>query len=343
MKAIEDVHYRAGSGSSCNFGHHYLPSPSGLYFGMVEHDGKFVVYRGASPEDKHDVLWSTSVSNPAVVQGARDIMLSFGHKEYVASPVYARVVAQKDSRFYDLWTSGKVDIGKTDTIKAVVEDDGSLCLYGLGEGEPSSAAKVLWKSDKTDPVVEYIVERIDYDIPHAKIGARTDSSILEQILHNNSPVKDQTMHMSKKTSTTVISSWSNSTGFKATLGGKVTAGVPGVSSAEANWSFEASNTYTLGESTSSALEITFTFDLVVPPNATYRAWAQIKEAEFELPYTVFGELHFKSGKKIRHKLSGTYQGKNGYVGFYQVDDITKGREKAGVFRGEGPAKIHGLT
>jgi hypothetical protein len=153
--------------------------------------------------------------------------------------------------------------------------------------------------------------------------------------------------MSKKTSTTVISSWSNTTGFKATVGGKVTVGVPGVSSGEANWSFEASNTFTLGGSTSSALEITFTFDLLVPPNATYRAWAQIKEAEFELPYTVFGELHFKSGKKIRHKLSGTYQGKNGYLGFYQVDDITKGREKAGVFRAEGPAKwtaqIHGRT
>jgi hypothetical protein len=257
------------------------------------------------------------------VHGAAGIRLGFGHAAYVATPVYARVVAHKDdpnhgTRFYDLWTSGKVDLGnpKTDTIKGVVEDDGNFCLYTLGEGQLSSEAKVRWKSHKTDPVVEYIVETIAYDTPHATIGVRTDSTILEQELVNNTSINQQ-MHVSKKTSTQVVSSWSNTTGFKAPIGGKVTVGVPGVSSGEANWSFEVSNTFTLGGSKSTAEEITFTLDLAVPPNRKYRAWAQIKEAEFELPYTVFGELHFKSGKKMMHKLSGTYKGKNGYLSFYQ--------------------------
>jgi hypothetical protein len=149
MTEIEDVHHRAGRGSSCNLGH-YLASPTRIYFGMVQQDGQFVVYRGTSPEDKHGALWSTGVGDTAPVHGARDIMLSFGHPPRVDNPVYARVVAAKNDRFYDLWKSSDVRIGGTDTIKAVVEDDGNFCIYRLGEGQPKSAAKALWRSNVTD-------------------------------------------------------------------------------------------------------------------------------------------------------------------------------------------------
>ncbi len=37
-----------------------------------------------------------------------------------------------------------------------------------------------------------------------------------------------------------------------------------------------------------------------------------------------GNLHFKSGRTIRHKLSGTYKGSSGYLGDYTVDDVTSG-------------------
>jgi len=344
MGEIQDIYCRNMSGNTCEVDD-YLVSPSRIYFGILEGDGKFVIYRGGSPEDRHDALWSTSVSDSKLAKSAQQIFVSFSHDAYVDNPVYIRTVARRDEspvgpRYYSLWTSGKVNLKKpkTDTIKAGVEDDGNFCLYVLGQGEPSSEARVGWKSNKTDPVVEYIVDRIEYDTPRAKIGVRKDTQILEQTLTNNSS-RDQSMQMSKSTSTTVLSSWSNTTGFKATVGGKVTVGVPGVSSGEANWSFEVSNTFTLGGSTSTTSQIGFNFNLLVPANATYRGWAQIQEVEFELPYTVFGELHFKSGRKMWHKLSGTYQGKNGYVGVYVVDDITPGKEKAELFRAESPAAL----
>ena len=65
---------------------------------MVQQDGKFVVYQGASPEDKHDALWSTSVSDSAAVHGATGIMLGFSHA-YQDTPVYAESSPQRTTDF----------------------------------------------------------------------------------------------------------------------------------------------------------------------------------------------------------------------------------------------------
>jgi hypothetical protein len=80
--------------------------------------------------------------------------------------------------------------------------------------------------------------------------------------------------------------------------------------------------------------------LTVPGKKTYKGWAAVREAAFDVPYTVFGELRFQSGRKSRHKLSGTYKGKSGYLGSYNVDDITDGNAKPKlVFRTDGPAVL----
>jgi hypothetical protein len=84
--------------------------------------------------------------------------------------------------------------------------------------------------------------------------------------------------------------------------------------------------------------------LSVPAGKTYRGWASIRQAEFEVPYTAIGELHFKSGRKVRHKLHGTYQGKTGYLGVYHVEDVTDGNTRpVMLFLAEGPAAMTGLV
>ena len=37
----------------------YFYSPNRLYFAILQEDGRFVVYRGAGPEDRHDALWAS--------------------------------------------------------------------------------------------------------------------------------------------------------------------------------------------------------------------------------------------------------------------------------------------
>ena len=293
----------------------YIYSPSRLYIGVLEANGDFNIYRGESPDDPGKILvWGTNTGrSPSADPFVYCILLRKGpfDQRIKNLQIFSR---EPNQPLRQVWSSGgSSDL--TSEIAGFLGDDGKLSLRQNDQE--------VWHNGFSDPVVEYVVETIDYDIPRARIKSDTPHGTLEQVLENNVDI-EQEMHMSKKTSTTMTSSWSNATGLKATISGSVTGGVPGVASATVTMSAEVSNTFTLGGSTSKAVDIGFDFTLKVPPKKKYRGSADINEAEFEVPYTVVGELHFKSGSKLRHKLSGTYQGKCGYLGIYRVDDITGG-------------------
>jgi Clostridium epsilon toxin ETX/Bacillus mosquitocidal toxin MTX2 len=294
----------------------YIYSPSRLYFGALQANGEFNIYQGESPDDPaKNKVWSTNSGRSWPADSSLDgIVLRKGPFDHSRKTLQ---IFADDQHLISIWNSG----GSTDLTNEVVGllgDDGKLSLQQNGNE--------VWSTGFSDPVAEYIVDTIEYDIPRAKINADAPQGTLEQELENNGDL-EQEMHMTKKTSTTLTSSWSNATGFKATVSGTVTGGVPGVSSASVTMSAEFSNTFTFGESTSKAVDIGFDFTLKVPPKKKYKGTAEINKAKFEVPYTVFGELHFKSGKKIKHKLSGTYHGKCGYLGIYRVDDVTAGAPK----------------
>jgi hypothetical protein len=310
----------------------YIYSPSRLYFAVLEANGEFNIYAGESPDDSAKIkVWSSNrrVSPPFE---HLELYLSYFPALDNKNMLYVLMNRPGNHYFEVVWRSGGSGDLKS-PIEARLGDDGKLSLRQNQNGVWNEK----WNNGFSDPVVEYIVETLDYDKPRAKIKSNADVGILEQILQNDTSV-DQTMKMSRKHTTAIVSSWSNATGLKTTVGGKVTVGVPGVSSGEASWSLEFSNTYTFGESTSNSFEIGFDFNLTVPANKTYRGWAQITQAELEVPYTVFGELHFKSGRRIKHKLSGTYTGKNGDLGRYHIEDITGGKSIPLMFRMEGLAK-----
>jgi len=296
----------------------YIYSPSRLCFAVLEANGQFNVYAGESPDDPAKIkVWSTgvAVSPDRVVS---ELVLRSGPFDHSSKNLQIFTDIPGQSRMALLWAcKGSGDLQSP--MEGRLGDDGSLSLRQNQQGIWNE----IWNSGFSDPVVEYTVETIDYDKPRALIKANTPTQILQQILENGGGI-DERMHMSKKMTTQVTSSWSNSVGFKTTIGGSVTAGVPAVSSGTVSWSAEFSSNFTWGESKSKGFEIGFDFDLTVPAKKTYRGWAQVTEAEIEVPFTVFGELHFKSGRRIKHKLSGTYTGKNGDVARYHVEDITGG-------------------
>src|SRR5262245_24962559 len=275
----------------------YIYSPSRIYFGSLEANGDFNVYQGESPDDPEKVkVWSTN-SGRSWPSGSyvRSIVLRKGPFDQNEKKLQ---IFAHDQHLIRIWASGgSRDL--TSEIAGLLGDDGKLSLQQNNQE--------VWNNGFSDPVVEYSVETINYDIAHPKILSDTAHGILEQVLVNNGDI-EQEMHMSRHTSATLTSSWSNATGFKATISGSVTGGVPGVASATVTMSAEFTNTFTFGKSSSKSVEIGFDFTLKVPPKSKYKGWADIMESEFEVPYTVVGELRFKSGRKIRHKLSGTYQG-----------------------------------
>jgi hypothetical protein len=178
-------------------------------------------------------------------------------------------------------------------------------------------------------------------IPHATITADSDFGTIEQILRNNSD-RDQTMKMAQTSGTTVTSSWSNTTGLSATITGEVTSGVPGVASATVSVSSTITNSFTFGTAKAKSATIGFDYNLTVPAHRIYKGCATVKKAKFEVPYTATGELTFKSGRKTHHGFSGTYQGENGYLGEYTVDDITDKNNTKQVVRMDGPAIFDAL-
>jgi Clostridium epsilon toxin ETX/Bacillus mosquitocidal toxin MTX2 len=311
MIEMEDVHYRAGHGTSCNLGYNYLRSPNRIYFGMIQPDGKFVVHRGANPEDKLDALWSTSVDDSAAVHGASYIMLGFSHPPYQDNPVYARVVAAKNDRFYDLWTSPSGQIGKTDTVKAVVEDDGNFCIYSLGEGRPSSAAKALWKSNVTDPVVEYDLSKITYDLNAVQILGSEPVTCLTLDAENNSD-NEQTPTIGGNYSLSRTSGWSNALAVK--VGIKVTgeAGVPLLAEGKVELSTEVQNTYTWNGSKTESVGYTFSAPLKLGPHERGKVVVTATSTRINVPYSGTGELHFKSGARCSRRIEGMYEGANGH-------------------------------
>lgn len=212
---------------------------------------------------------------------------------------------------------------------AVLGDDATLRLR--------QNDRDVWSNGFSDPVVEFVVEKIEYDIPQAHITSDADFGVLEQVLVNKTDTP-QEMTMSQETSTSVESNWSNSTGFSSTITGEVTAEVPGVASAKVSMSATVSNTFTLGGSKSTSTKIGFSYPLTVPGKRTYRGWAAVRQAQYDVPYKVTGELRFRSGRKAKGQLSGMYKGKSGYLGSYKMEDITDGQAKpVRIFRMAGPA------
>lgn len=317
MQADAEISARGGSGGWCTLDWNYLHSPNRIYFGMVQRDGRFVVYRGVSPEDKCDgALWSTSVNDPAAVSGARSIMLGFMGNNARDYPVYARVVAQKhDSdgnlRFYDLWESRQFRIGSSDTIKAVVEDDGNFCLYGLGEGQPSSAAKALWKSNVTDPVVEYDMSKITYDLKAAQILGSKPATVLTLQAENNSD-SEQTPVISGTYTLSKTSGWANALAVKVGFKVSQKTGVPLVAENTVELSTEVQNTYTWNGSTTETQTYTFSAPLKLGPHEQGKVVLTATNTHVNVPYSGTGELIFKSGTRCSYRVEGMYEGQNGH-------------------------------
>jgi hypothetical protein len=309
----------------------YLYSPSRLYFAVLEENGDFNIYRGESPEDAGRVLvWSNHASTRmpsgyvVTAMHLRAGPFDRGTKNlqtFVHDP-------NRGSTLRQLWASGGSG-NLASPMVALLGDDGSLMIRQDDHD--------VWTSGFSDPVTEFLVEQIQYDAPRGTIQADNEVDVLEETVTNNSDV-NQSMKMARSTLSTVTSNWSKTQTSQFTIGGELQVTIPGVGHAKVTSSSSVTNAFTFGETRAKTASIGFEFPLVVPAHKTYRGWASVREAKFEVPYTVFGELHFRSGAKLRHSFSGTYQGKSGYMGTFQIDDVTPDSSPSDTFiRMAGPA------
>jgi len=299
-----------GGNSLSDHGDNVLYSPKRIYFGRIQADGKFVVYRGAGPEDQHDALWSTNnYKNPPA--GSLGVSLMFMVTAFRGNPIFLEVVApNRDNRFYDLWKSPSFDVGDSGGAEAVVEDDGNFRIYKLVDGGRPPKNAMLWQSGVTDPLVDCEVTKIDYDIKAAEILNARSLEVASQTLENPSDREASSSIAGSKT-VSATSSWSDSLAIKAGIKTSYKAGVPAVSEAGVEVSLDIENTYTWGGSDSTAVTFSWDAPITAGPWENAHVSVSVTESTIRVPFTLTGELVFESGRRLSGRtIHGIYEGKN---------------------------------
>jgi hypothetical protein len=306
----------------------WLYSPSRLYFAAFEANGDFSIYRGDNPDDPgRTLVWSNAASK-SIPAGYVPVTMKIRAGPFDRNTKNLQTFCSDPNRGSTLrcaWQSGGSQ-NLAAPLVAALRDDGGLVLR-QGEVE-------IWWNGFSDAVKEFIPARIEYDAPRGTIQADNEVDVLEQALENNGDIV-QPMKMSRSKAVTVTSNWSTTRTHQFSIGGELQVTIPGVGHGKVTSNTSITNSFTLGETKATAATVGFEFTLNVPAHATYRGWASVREALFEVPYTVFGELHFRSGAKVMHQFSGTYKGRTGYTGIYHVDPVRPGGGD-GLMLAQGP-------
>ncbi len=175
-----------------------------------------------------------------------------------------------DSRFHDLWTSSEFSSGADNSVEAVLEDDGNVCVYKLIDGHRPPSNPRLWQSGTTDPVVDYDISKLDYDLGAAKIVELIDLSIYSGSLENPTN-RDGTFHIGNTESTPIMSGWSDSLAIKVGIKTTFDAGIPLIGDGKVELSLETTNTYTWNGSTTETRSFTWSADIIAGPGETGHA------------------------------------------------------------------------
>jgi toxin ETX/toxin MTX2 len=283
----------------------FIHSPKHLYFGRLEPDGRFVVYRGTGPDDKYDELWSTK---RPMKSGMELMGLCFMGTPFQDRPVTLKVLAKQPGagNSESVWATTSFNHAFKELPRAVVLDDGNFCVV-LGDG----SATPLWASSITDPVVDVDVTDIQYDIKNARTLSDFDWLIDSADLENPSD-RDSTFTISRTATNTVTSGWSDSLAIKIGVKTTFKAGIPFVGKGGVEIQVETTNTYTWNGSTTDGQTFSWTAPITVGPWERGHVVVSGKKSKIRVPYTLTGEVTFKSGKKFTKKIDGIYEGTNGH-------------------------------
>jgi hypothetical protein len=307
----------------------YIYSPTRLYFGILESNGDFSVYRGSSPADpSKQKVWSTNSS--AKYRQGSDLAITFFYTDYqmqhgIGSEKKMQIHGQpRGGAAYYLWQ--QPSRGTKDwqhALEAFVADDGNFGIRQNGA--------TLWSSGFSDPVDHYEVENCDYDRARVEVRPQEGTGNVIEEVFTNSTQANQSMSLTRTVSTTKTSAWSDTLGIKLSISAKGGAQIPFLGKGELTVSTEISNTYTWSGSTSTSETISINLPVVVPPGRKYRAYAIIREANFQVPYTMTGSVYFKSGAVIHRTVNGVYTGKNSYLAEGGAEDLTEKKVVVAAF------------
>ncbi|MGV1009813.1 MAG: ETX/MTX2 family pore-forming toxin [Dermatophilaceae bacterium] len=276
----------------------YIQSPQGIFFAIQQSDGNFCVYHGSGPDDNHGGVWCSSHA-PGVGQYFA-IQQTDGNFCVYRGPspnenhggVWCTMQAPGQGRYF-----------------AVIQDDGNFCVY-RGSGLDDNRGGV-WCSMHTDPVADFKIRQIEYDVAAAQILKSGPAELYRQTVRNSTQT-EQTPTIEGSESLEQTSSWSDSLGITVGVSTSFACGVPLVAEGKVDVSVEANNTYTWSGSETKSKTWSWSAPLTVPPSATASVIVSTTLSTIAVPYTLSGTFVFKSGTQMPGKVHGLYTGSNSH-------------------------------
>ncbi len=276
----------------------WVTSPQRLFFAIQQSDGNFCVYRGSGPSDNHGGLWCSD-HHP-------------GEGQYFA-------IQQSDGNFCVYRGSGPADnhggVWCSDqhpgegSYFAVIQDDGNFCVY-RGGGLSDNRGGV-WCTMHTDPVKDFRINRIDYDVAQAQVLKSGPAQLYRQTVRNSTPsAQESTIAGSESVEET--KGWSDSLGITVGVSTSFECGVPLVAEGKVDVSVEANNTYTWNGSITTHKEWSWSTPVAVPPGGNASVVIAATLSTIAVPYTLTGTVVFSSGTTMPGTVRGLYTGTNSH-------------------------------
>ena len=276
----------------------YIQSPQSLFFAIQQSDGNFCVYHGSGPSDNHGGVWCSSHAP--------------GEGQYFA-------IQQSDGNFCTykgpdpshngggVWCSSQAP-GEGQYF-AVIQDDGNFCVYrGTGLSDNHGG---VWCSMHIDPVADFQIQQISYDVTAAAILKSGPAELYRQTVRNMTTV-DQTSTIEGSESIEQMSGWSDSLGITVGVATSFACGVPLVAEGKVDVSVEANNTYTWSGSETRNKTWSWSVPVNVPASSTSSVIVSTTMSTIAVPYTLTGTFVFQSGARMPGTMRGLYTGTNSH-------------------------------
>lgn len=197
----------------------------------------------------------------------------------------------------------------SDLFFAIQQGDGNFCVY-RGTG-PADNQGFMWASMVTDPISDFQISHIDYDVANAQILESGPAELTSETVTNQTTVS-QTSTVAGSETVTETSGWSNSLAISVGVKSTFECSIPFVGGAKIEVSAQVTDTYTWNGSNSRSKTWSWSTPVTVPPGGVTTAIIAATVSTIAVPYTLSGTAVFKSGVKMPAQLKGVYTGTNSH-------------------------------
>ena len=278
----------------------YIVSANGMFFAIIEADGKLRVYRGAGLERHQGRLWETERTG----EGGRFFAL-------VQSDGNFCIYRGSGLAHNDGWHWGTQMTAEGGQFYAHLQDDGNFAI--CAGGGPCDYQGTVWESGVTDPVASIdSVYAIDYALDSARIVSAVASDLYRETV-NNSNAHTQTSLVSGSVTVSDTAAWTDQLDLAAPAPAGFKGPVPVVAGERVVLSTDSGHVFLRNNGATTPKTWGFNAPAAVPARSSMMCLVAAVRSSVVVPYCLSGVFTLKSGARVHGSVNGTYKGCNSHT------------------------------